>query len=190
MLSSKAWCAVGLVVVVTSCGQSSSEQVATVSPITIPGVDLPGLDELPEAQRSAFADGAITTAEYASAYRAFEVCANSGGRPAVLPQPVDPVSGYQSYGIFEDVGGSLEDPASASGRCYESEFHWIELVWEGTDPTYTEQQGARQLDQINGEGRACLTANGVDVPSDIELRSETYIQLVQAWAELANAGKC
>jgi hypothetical protein len=160
------------------------------NPVTIAGVDLPGLDELSLSQRAAFADGEITTLEYTTAYRAFETCANAGGREAVVDPQVDPVSGYISYGIFEDVGGSLEDPTSDTGRCYEDEFHWVELAWEGTDPTYTEQQRQRQLDQLSGEGRACLTANGVEVPTEIEYGGEVYLQLVQEWAELSNAGRC
>jgi hypothetical protein len=181
---------VSFVVLLCSCGGPQLQDPSQGEPIAIPGVDLPGLDHLPVSQRAAFSDGAITTAEYSAAYRAFEECANAAGRQAIVDPHVDPVSGYISYGVFEGVGGSLEDPTSDTGRCYESEFHWIELVWEATDPTYTQQQTDFQLDQFESEGRPCLNSNGVDVPADVAIGSDTYGRLVAEWAALANAGKC
>lgn len=177
-------------VAIAACGGSAEEKGSSAeNPIRIEGVALPGLDELAPNQRAAFEDGEISTVEYAEAYRMFEACANSAGLAVVDPQ-VDPVSGYISYGIFEEVGGVLEDPTSDTGRCYENEFHWVELVWEATDPTYTQQQRELALERFETEARPCLVANGVDVPVVVELDDDAYLPLLQEWIALSSASKC
>lgn len=175
---------------IAACGGSADEKgLSAENPIRIEGVALPGLDELAPNQRAAFEDGDISTVEYAEAYRAFEACAIAAGL-AVVDREVDPVSGYISYGIFEEIGGSLEDPTSDTGGCYETEFHWIELVWEATDPTYTEQQRDLALERFETEARPCLVANGVDVPLVVGLDDDAYLPLLQEWIALASGNKC
>ncbi len=184
-----------LAVGVTACGGSESDRVGgDVNPVTLPGspdLELPGLDELPEAQRGAFEDGTITTAEYTEAFERFQACANVTVENVILNNR-DPVSGYIEYGVNTvDGGGDPEDPNTPNGRCNAEEWFWTELAWQLSDPTFLQQGRQVEVDRYASEILPCLLENGVDAPATFDgVPTPESMALEDEWLRLYQAGKC
>jgi hypothetical protein len=69
-------------VVVGACGGSAPDRRSEANPVTLPGApgfELPGLDDLPQAQRVVFEDGTVDAAEYAA------------GAARAAPDPTPPI---------------------------------------------------------------------------------------------------
>jgi hypothetical protein len=160
------------------------------STVPLAGVRVPSLDELPAGQRTFFEDGTIDTREYATAFERFKSCANEIDE-AVLLDRRDPVSGYIEYGIREAAGGPLEDPTTRTGRCYQDEFQWVELVWQVSDPTFLAQQQQADIDHYQSVILPCLTKNGISAPAAFDgTVTQEYAQLADEWFRLDQANKC
>lgn len=183
-----------LVSLVACSGSESGRAGGDTNPVTLPGAPglvLPGLDELPEAQRAAFEDGTVDTAEYTQAFERLQACANASGENVTLDRR-DPVSGYIEYGINSvDGGGDPEDPNTPNGRCVADEWYWIELAWQLSDPTLLAQGRQADVDRYANELLPCLLANGVDAPASFDgVPTPESIALEDEWLRLYQAGKC
>jgi hypothetical protein len=152
---------------------------------------LPGLDDLPNAQRAAFEDGTITTAEYTAAFERLQTCANATGENVILDRR-DPVSGYIEYGInTAGGGGDPADPNTINGRCVAAEWYWIELAWQLSDPTFLEQGRQAEKERYTREILPCLTLNGVEAPATFDgAPTPEAIALEEEFLRLYQAGKC
>lgn len=186
---------VGLLLAIAACsGSESGRADGDANPVTLPGAPglvLPGLGELPEAQRAAFEDGTVDTAEYTQAFERLQACANVTDENVTLDRR-DPVSGYIEYGINTvDGGGDPEDPNSINGRCVAEEWYWIELAWQLSDPTLLEQGRQADADRYANELLPCLLENDVDAPASFDgVPTPESIALEDEWLRLFQAGKC
>lgn len=181
--------------VMTACSGSDEGGESDANPVLLPGAPgmvLPGLDELPEAQRAAFEDGTVDTAEYTAAFERLQACANATGENVTFNRR-DPVSGYIEYGINTVDGGGdpQEDPNSINGRCVAEEWFWTELAWQLSDPTFLEQGRQVEVDRYANETLPCLIENGVDAPATFDgVPTPESIALGDEWLRLYQAGKC
>jgi len=180
---------VALVAVVSSCGSARDDAVGATKVISVPGVSLP--TNLPERQKEALADGAVTLAEYSQAFELFADCSQSAGA-ALGNVRTSPLSGLISYGV--PAGNMLGVPGQADpspvGQCYEELFSFIELVFQVTDPAVLQQGIDEQNQQFAIEGVPCLVKNGVEPPTSIDTSTQEGLDWMTEFAELAQAGRC
>ena len=185
--------AIALVALTAGCGGSEESTASPDNPVVLAGAPdykLPDLAELPEAQRPAFEDGTVDTAEYTEAFERFQQCANASSEQVIFNSR-DPVSGYIEYGVNESEGGSMIDPTTPNGRCYQAEFEWIELAWQLSDPTLLEQGRQEEIDRYANETLPCLLKHGVEAPATYDgVVTPEFIALGEEWYRLYQAGKC
>ena len=135
---------VGLMVLLSGCSTSQTASADPDSPDIPPWEEEAGPvmgNAVPwsDAQRTAIADGTVTSEEYHEGFRRYAACLTAKG-----------------VGITaEDRGDRIDYAVSGSDAgCYEREFRGVDMLWQVThpDPADTERY------------RSCLLQLGLDVP--------------------------
>ncbi|MET4781720.1 hypothetical protein [Glaciihabitans sp. UYNi722] len=104
---------------VVGCSQSSvSDKPRSSQPLW--GLEIPAGTKMASAQRSALADGKVTSAEYHEGFRRFSACLAKGGYTVMaLPDKNEVLQ----YGVPAEAGDLYE-------KCLSREFEWVETVWQ------------------------------------------------------------
>ncbi len=148
------------------------------------------VERLPAEQRSAFADGLVSTREYQAAFQSFRTCANESQAKAVETRSVDASTGLIVYEVnraLDAPGAPASDPLNA---CYQRYFSYIELAWQTSDPTFVAASARQQTELFDATARPCLTKNSVALPAAIVPGSDIYGKLLAKALELQSAGEC
>jgi hypothetical protein len=126
-------------------------------------VDQPADAEPSTAQQEALADGVVTREEYVAGFERYVACmADVGFVVSHGPLELEVLS----YSIPGDAGRS-----GAANRCYEAEFHLVDMEWQLAHPQRSEEQAAALIDGVTraeylaGFDRfvECLTPLGITV---------------------------
>jgi len=175
--------ALTFIVGVTACGDNETTAKS--------GFDLPSLDEVPIDQRVALQDGLVTADEYQAGFAAFQKCVeeDNGNLTDVVVDPETGERSYQSTGAI----GTPDEPnlGSATGRCHNQYFSWIEIAYSVGNPDVLAVLERRADEEFVNLLKPCLEANGRDVPSTRPpTDSDEYSRLLDEYTGLTASGSC
>lgn len=180
-----------------ACGGSDDPRSA---PVESNAFEVPEASEVAEEQRQYFDDGVVSVAEYHEAFGRFRQCAIDVGG-VVSESSRDAVTGvikYSSSSPLEASGAQTMDesgnvsptPSSPVNDCYQRFFDLTELTFQLNDPAVQAAMPEEQLAIFGQVVEPCLTANGVEVPDDLEYGTPEYQDLSERFGELSSTGAC
>jgi hypothetical protein len=149
-----------VVLLLAGCSSAPGQRSAE-DPLT--GVDLSAVSE---AQAAEISDRVATADEYQAAFQRYRECLSAAGFEL---RDMEYTGLVYQYGVPDEA---VQD--GADDECYESEFRYTDILWQGTDAVQNSSETAQFV-------RECLQDQGIE-PADT--MKEMDAQLREAGIEI------